>query len=195
MTTTAEYLEILRAGRGTAVVVTTMTAARLWPQGGDSPLDINYLPSAMGHAADLALGIALAQPQRSVVCVNGDGSLAMNLGGLITAVAQRAANFVHLLIVNHSYHIVGGPPIPAAGRVDWAGLARAAGWLQAWTCASSAEFAAILPAALAQSGPHFIALEVTDPPAPLGQLPPRHPAQALRDLRSSWPTLPPPPRA
>ncbi|NIA03565.1 MAG: hypothetical protein GWP12_03415, partial [Nitrospirae bacterium] len=45
----------------------------------------------MGHAADLALGIALAQPQRTVVCLNGDGSMLMFLGTLAVAVGTKAA--------------------------------------------------------------------------------------------------------
>ena len=184
MATTREYLEVLRAARGEAIVVTTMTASKVWPLLGDGPLDVNYLPSAMGHAADIALGVALAAPRRRVVCVNGDGSLAMNLGGLITAAEQQAANFTQILLVNHRYAIVGGPPIPGAGRVDWAGMARAAGWPVARSYAEVAPFADDVSELLTAPGPVFAALEVIDPPDLPQRLPPRHPGQSLRDLQA-----------
>lgn len=185
MTTTRQYLTVLHAARGDAIVVTTMTASRVWPSLGDGPWDVNYLPSAMGHASDIALGIALAVPRRRVVCVNGDGSLAMNLGGLITAAHQRAENLTQILLVNDVYQLVGGPPIPGAGRVDWVGLAQAAGWPLACRFTSHGDFAADLPRILAQAGPSFVALDVNDPPDLAQRLPPRHPGLALRDLRTS----------
>ena len=57
-----------------------MGSAREWPKHSQHPLDFQYLPSAMGHAPMLALGLALAQP-REVVCFNGDGCMLMSLGG------------------------------------------------------------------------------------------------------------------
>jgi phosphonopyruvate decarboxylase len=184
MPTTREYLEVLKAARGTAIVVTTMTASKVWPLLNDGPLDVNYLPSAMGHAADIALGIALGAPSRRVVCVNGDGSLAMNLGGLITAAEQRVENLTQILLVNHRYAIVGGPPIPGAGRVDWSGMARAAGWRLVRSYQEVAPFAADISELLTAQGPIFAALEVVDPPELAQRLPPRHPGQALHDLHA-----------
>jgi len=52
-------------------------------------LDFASADSAMGHTADLALGIALARPERKVICLNGDGSMLMTLGTLVTAARQR----------------------------------------------------------------------------------------------------------
>ena len=62
------------------VVVTTMSVTRPWGRLSSHDLDFASADSAMGHAADLALGIALARPDRTVVCLNGDGSMLMSLG-------------------------------------------------------------------------------------------------------------------
>lgn len=180
--TTLEYLGVLAAARGEAIVVATMTAAKLWPHVSDSPWDVGYLPSAMSHAGDIALGLALARPERRVVCANGDGSLLMNLGGLVTAADAGAGNLLMLVLRNDRYEVVGGGRVPGAGRTDYAALARAAGWPVAVACRDAEEFAAALPGLLRGEGPALAELAVADPP----ELPltlPRHPGEVLRAMR------------
>src|SRR5437016_9591170 len=121
-----DALEVLAAHRGDRIVVTTMGSIALWPQLSDTPLDFNYIPSAMGHGPDLGLGLALAQPARGVIVVNGDGCTLMNLGCLVT-LAQNPADVYLLIIDNGLYQVTGGQPVAGAGRTDFAGLARAAG--------------------------------------------------------------------
>src|SRR5207253_1354642 len=121
-----EALEVLAAHRGRHVVITTMTAVGLWPSLSDTPLDFAYIPSAMGHAPGLGLGLALAQPERGVIVVNGDGCTLMNLGCLVT-LAQNPADVYLLIIDNGLYQVTGGQPVAGAGRTDFVGLARAAG--------------------------------------------------------------------
>jgi thiamine pyrophosphate-dependent acetolactate synthase large subunit-like protein len=181
--TTREYLQVLAAGRGTAVVVTTMTASKIWPAISATDLDFDYLPSAMSHAADIALGIALAAPGRRVVCVNGDGSLSMNLGGLITAADCQATNLTMLVMENGTYEVVGGGRAPGAGRCDYGQIARGCGWPTTRRFDDAAGFAAGLPELLAVAGPVLATLAVVDPPGMPLVLPARHPRQALRRLR------------
>lgn len=187
--TTLEYLRILAAGRGEAIVVTTMTAAKLWPHVSDSPLDVGYLPSAMSHAGDIALGLALARPERRVVCTNGDGSLLMNLGSLVTAAEAEARNLLMLVLRNDTYEVVGGGRVPGASRTDYAALARGAGWPVAVKCGEADEFAAALSSLLVAEGPALAELAVVDPPDLPLKLP-RHPGEVLRamrrDLGSTW---------
>src|SRR5213596_2754463 len=97
-----EALEVLAAHRGERIVVTTMGSIAIWPQLSDSALDFAYIPSAMGHGPDLGLGLALAQPQRGVIVVNGDGCTLMNLGSLVT-LATHPANLFLLIIDNGIY--------------------------------------------------------------------------------------------
>jgi thiamine pyrophosphate-dependent acetolactate synthase large subunit-like protein len=121
-----EALEVLAAHRGGRIAITTMASIAIWHELSDTPLDFAYVPSSMGQAPALGLGLALAQPQRGVVVVNGDGSLLMNLGSLVT-LANRPADIFLLIMDNGMYEVTGGQPTAGSGRVDFASLARAAG--------------------------------------------------------------------
>src|SRR5438045_8901375 len=81
--TLREALEVLAAHRGDRVVITTMASVGVWPLLSDSPRDFAYLPSSMGQAVPLGLGLALARQGLGVVVVSGDGGLLMNLGCLV----------------------------------------------------------------------------------------------------------------
>src|SRR3954453_8613372 len=124
--TVHQALEVLARHRGDRVVLTTMTSGGVWPSLSDTGLDFAYLPSSMGQGPALGLGLALAQPGRGVVVVNGDGCTLMNLGCLVT-LASNPADVYLLIMDNGLYEGTGGQPTAGAGRVDFAGLARAAG--------------------------------------------------------------------
>ncbi|MGE3808551.1 MAG: thiamine pyrophosphate-dependent enzyme [Gemmataceae bacterium] len=121
-----EVLEVLAEHRGDRVVVTTMSAAGAWRNYSNGPLDFFYLPSSMGQAPALGLGLALAQPGRGVIVVNGEGSMLMNLGSLVTLAHHPAALYL-VIIDNGLYEVTGGQPTAGGGHADYAGLARAAG--------------------------------------------------------------------
>jgi thiamine pyrophosphate-dependent acetolactate synthase large subunit-like protein len=132
MMTQLQALEVLARKRGEQMVVTTMSSAGIWPKLSDSPLDFHYIPSAMGHATDLGLGLALAHPKRGAIVLNGDGCMLMNLGSLVTLASQKA-NVVLIILDNGLYEVTGGQPIPGARQIDFANLARAAGIQQVFT--------------------------------------------------------------
>ncbi len=100
----------------------------------------------MGLALPLALGLAVAQPGRQVVVVEGDGGVMMHLGGLVTVAAVAPANLTVLLIDNGVHGASGGQALTSQS-VDFAGLARAAGL----TRAQAVETALGLRAALAEA--------------------------------------------
>lgn len=160
MLTKEQLLQPLARLRSTAIVVTCMSVTRPWGRLSSSELDFASADSAMGHTADLALGLALAQPQRKVVCLNGDGSMLMTLGTLATVVAARATNFVLIVIQNDSYELTGHQPIPAAGRIDFAQLARGAGFEHVHYFDHPDDYEKQLPAVLAEEGPLFVAVRV-----------------------------------
>jgi thiamine pyrophosphate-dependent acetolactate synthase large subunit-like protein len=110
----------------------------------------------MGHTADLALGIALAQPSRKVICLNGDGSMLMSLGTLVTIAASGARNLVLIVLENGTYEITGNQPVPGAGRVDFPGLARAAGFPRVYSFNRDVGYEATLPEILVADGPVFV---------------------------------------
>ena len=122
-------LEVVRDVRRDAIVVTTMGSAREWPKISQHPLDFQFLPSAMGHAPMLGLGLALAQPGREVVAFNGDGGMLMSLGCLVTAAASGAKNLTVIVLDNGLYEVTGGQATAGvAARCDFAAAARAAGF-------------------------------------------------------------------
>jgi phosphonopyruvate decarboxylase len=160
----------IRDARGdTDVVITTMGMAREWMALGPlGPLDFVFVPSAMGHATSLGFGLALARPDRRVIVANGDGSMLMNLGSLVTIAAARPSNLVVIVCDNGAYEVTGAQPTPGAegarsagDRVDYGALARATGFVSVFRCPGPAEWDATLAGALAARGPTFLWVDVT----------------------------------
>lgn len=109
-----------------------------------------YLEHAMGLASSIGLGIALSQPSRKVVVIDGDGSVLMNLGGLTTMARSRPRNLVHLIFDNETLLSVGGGApggyrwftTATATGSDLAGIAKASGFPQARTVRALDDFEA-----------------------------------------------------
>jgi thiamine pyrophosphate-dependent acetolactate synthase large subunit-like protein len=115
----------------------------------------------MGQAPMLAMGLALAQPAREVICFNGDGCMLMNLGALVTIAASKARNLSLIVLENGVYEVTGGQQTAAStARVDFAALARDAGFdsvaafddLEAWRRQAAA--------VLSLTGPRMVVLSV-----------------------------------
>ncbi|MDA0588596.1 MAG: thiamine pyrophosphate-dependent enzyme [Planctomycetota bacterium] len=178
-----ETLRVIQQSRGKEdIVVTTMGTGREWSGFEQHPLDLVYVPSSMGQATSVALGLAIAQPDRRVIVCQGDGSLLMNLGSLVTITSRMPQNLVVLLMENRVYEITGRQGTPGTAELradgqdtDFAELARAAGFpevlefddLAAWRDAASM--------VLSSSGPVFAVLKV-EPVS--GETAPRSPGPA-----------------
>lgn len=179
-----EALEVLAQQRGDRVVITTMTSGGIWPALSDTPLDFAYLPSSMGQAPGLGLGLALACPGRGVIIVNGDGCTLMNLGCLVTLAAHPAD--VYLLIMDNGlYEVTGGQPTAGAGRTDFAGLARAAGIPRVYAFTTRDEWQAGAAEALAGPGSVAIHLRVEGRLGQKTPAPPRPMGEQLRRLQEA----------
>ena len=158
-----EALKAISAHRGSAIVVATMTANFEWPQVSDNPgLDMMF-SGAMGKASSLGLGLALSQPEKKVIVLDGDGSLLMNLGSLVTIANMAPSNLVHFLFDNSVYRTTGGQPVPGARKTDFTGFAEAAGYAQAYGFDELEKFKDSLGSIMSGKGPTFICLKV--PPA------------------------------
>src|SRR5437764_5039687 len=102
-----DAIAALVAERGDAITITTEQAIGAWRAAVSEPP--NEIPDhldivgCMGSASTIALGIALAQPQRKVIIVDGDGSLLMQLGSLVTIAGGSAANLYHFVFENGVY--------------------------------------------------------------------------------------------
>lgn len=158
MLTKDQLLRPLLTHRTDQVVVTCMSVTRPWGRLSEHELDFASADSAMGHTADLALGIALAQPERTVICLNGDGSMLMTLGTLATIVASGARNLLLFVLENGTYEITGNQPVPGAGRVDFPGLARAAGFPRVYSFNRGEDYEEVLPEILKAEGPVFVGI-------------------------------------
>ena len=125
-----------------------------------------YMLGSMGLAVPIALGVAIAQPTRTVIALEGDGSLLMQLGCLATVAARRARNLIIVVWDNGIYQITGAQPTPAASaRTDLVAIARASGIAESHWAADEAEFDALAARALGAPGPWFIAARIDDQPA------------------------------
>jgi thiamine pyrophosphate-dependent acetolactate synthase large subunit-like protein len=191
--TKQELLEPLARLRGDAVVVTSMGTVRPWARLSTSPLDFASADSAMGHTADFALGLALARPERRVICLNGDGSTLMTLGTLVTIAEARPANLVLFVVVNGTYELTGNQAIPGAPRADFAGLARAAGIWRVHSFEDKLAYEQALPELLEGEGPVAVVVRVEPgDEAPLARAVPGEPpylsvslAESTRRLRAT----------
>jgi len=170
------------------VVITSMGSAREWMAlGPPGPFDFAFVPSSMSQAPSLALGVALARPERRVIACNGDGSMLMSLGALVTISAESPHNLVLIVFDNGVYEVTGAQPTPgsAQGRadrrgVDFAATAQACGFTSVFRFRDNARWRADLRNVLAAPGPVFVVLDV----APVeGAVGPRSPGPASARAR------------
>lgn len=172
MMTREQSLSVLHEHRGDdTVVVTTMGSAAPWSKLSNSSLDFPSVGSAMGHAADFAMGIALAQPDRQVWVLNGDGSMLMSLGTMVTICQTPAANLVLFVLQNNTFEVTGNQPIPGANIISMVQMAKGAGFSQVHEFDSPDSLRAGLPAVLVQQGPIFINLPIEPGTEPAPKLP------------------------
>ena len=167
-----EAVAVLRDTRGPRdIVIPSMGSAREWMAlGPTNDLDFVLVPSAMGHATSVGLGLALAQPERRVIVLSGDGSLLMNLGSLVTISAQRPRNLVIVVFVNGVYEVTGAQATPSPGDpgVDYAALARASGIRSVFTWSTLEDWRSGIELALGAAGPTLVVLDVAPVPGAVG---------------------------
>lgn len=116
-----------------------------------------YMVGSMGCAVSLALGIALAQPRRRVIAIDGDGAALMRLGALGTVGYQQPDNLVHIVIDNGQHESTGGQAT-VSPHVDFCAIAVACGYPLVATASEPAELTALLAAPAC--GPLFIHVPV-----------------------------------
>jgi len=126
-----------------------------------NPRDLNYVAvGAMGQASSHGLGLALANPDRRVFVFDGDGSLLMNLGSLVTIAGAGVTNLTHFVFANGVYEVNGNQPLPGTATLDFAGLAKAAGFATVEKFSELNRFEGGLPDFLAGPGPQFAELQI-----------------------------------
>jgi thiamine pyrophosphate-dependent acetolactate synthase large subunit-like protein len=123
-----------------------------------------YMLGSMGLAFPIALGVALAQPGRRVIALEGDGSLLMQLGCLTTIASQAPPNLTLIVMDNGIYQITGAQPTPGATTTDIITVAHGCGLADASWAADEDDFERLIEQSLAATTPMLIAARIDDKP-------------------------------
>ncbi|MCA9117942.1 MAG: hypothetical protein KDA79_22880 [Planctomycetaceae bacterium] len=185
-------LKALSDLRTSEIVVTTMGAAREWVKLSQHPHDFVLVPSSMGQAPAMGLGMALARPRQKVIVCNGDGSMLMNLGVLVSITAAAPKNLMLVVFENGVYEVTGQQPTPGSAParedrtdVDYAGMARSAGFSQVHTFDSLADWSRDLPELLKTEGPVFVVLKIEPMEHAVGPRSPGPGVERVRQFRAA----------
>ena len=158
-----DAIRILDENRNDGVLLTTMSANNV-SYGLPSVTHNEHLDfpmgGAMGKASSLGLGLALAQPDKKILILDGDGSLLMNLGTLVTISNKAPENLYHFVFQNGVYAITGGQPIPGDSIVNFQGMAKEAGYAASYAFDDTEELATSIAGVLKEKGPVLICLKV-----------------------------------
>ncbi|MDE6612634.1 MAG: phosphonopyruvate decarboxylase [Muribaculaceae bacterium] len=114
---------------------------------------------SMGHASQIALGIALEKTKRTVCCFDGDGAAIMHMGALGIVGQLSPANYIHIVFNNGAHDSVGGQPT-IGFRLDLPEIAKASGYAHVYSTDDCDTFAGLVAQASETAGPTFIEIKV-----------------------------------
>jgi thiamine pyrophosphate-dependent acetolactate synthase large subunit-like protein len=123
-----------------------------------------YMLGSMGLTVPIAFGVALAQPQRHVVALEGDGSLLMQLGCLATVAMRAPKNLTIVVWDNGLYQITGSQPTASSTTADLVAIARGSGLANSAWAADEDDFDRLVAVALKDGGPSLIAVHIDSKP-------------------------------
>ena len=155
-----EMMKAIEKLRGDAVVVPVFRANVAWSKVTNNAKRDIPVGGAMGKGSSVALGIALSQPDTKVILFDGDGSLLMNLGSLVTIANKAPKNLVHFVMDNGVYATTGGQDVPGVGVADYADLAQSAGYSHTYKFDNLEDFVTQAEEIFSQEGPIFVAAKV-----------------------------------
>ena len=119
-----------------------------------------YMLGSMGLAVPIGMGVALAQPQRKVFALEGDGSILMQLGSLGTVAARKQKNLTIVIMDNGAYQITGGQKTLTEEGADIVAIARASGLTQSAWAADESAFEEMISLSLREDGPWLIGCRI-----------------------------------
>ena len=114
---------------------------------------------SMGHTSQVALGIALAQPNRRVWCFDGDGAAIMHMGSMAIVASKEPKNYIHVIFNNGAHDSVGGQPTVGL-KIDFPAIAKAIGYRATYSVDNKTDLIDVLNKAKHQSGPVLIEVKV-----------------------------------
>lgn len=149
-----DALSSLLRFRNDAIVVSVFSSAADWSTMSNHPLDF-YAVGAMGQASSMGLGFAIGMPDRKVIVLDGDGSLLMNLGSIVTMASVAPKNLIYFVLQNNDYECIGSYPVPGKGRVNFSKMARAAGFDKVYEFNTIEDLQSSLEQLMDEPGPIF----------------------------------------
>lgn len=152
--------EAFQEHRGDAIVSVQGTSGKHWA---DITTNVNRdisLGGSMGQSTASIFGLALGLPEQKVVHFDTEGALLMNLGVLASIAGKKPNNFVHFLLDNGCYATTGGQPVPNSEDIDYAMMAKGAGYSAAYNFDDLEELSTSLEEIMNQKGPVFVAIKV-----------------------------------
>ena len=156
----ADVFRVFQQHRENAIVIPTGTSGRHWMDFSTNEKRDMNLGGAMGHTTPAAFGLAMGLPNEKVVLFDAEGALLMNLGILATIAGKQPKNFYHFLLDNECYATTGGQPVPNARNINYAGIAKEAGYAAAYQFDALEDFDLNVGSILNETGPVFIAIKV-----------------------------------
>jgi|SRR6266545_2292127 len=133
-----------------------------------------YMLGSMGLACPIAVGVAMAQPERGVIALEGDGSILMNLGCLATIANLKPRNLTVIILDNGLYQITGKQVAATAGVTDIVAVAKGAGIAASHWVRDEAHFETLIDRRFDDGGPVLLAVKINDKSG--ATQPPRDPA-------------------
>ena len=114
---------------------------------------------SMGHASQIALGIAMAQPERRVWCFDGDGAAIMHMGSMAIVANKAPMNYVHVVFNNGAHDSVGGQPTVGL-KIDLPAVAKSVGYKNAFSVETKEYLIELLDKVKSQEGPVLLEVKV-----------------------------------
>ena len=157
---TDDMFQAFAPHRENSIVIVTGTSGRRWRDiSSNEKRDLSF-QGAMGQTNSAALGFALSQPDEKVVLFDSEGSLLMNMGILATIAGKKPKNFFHFLMDNECYATTGGQPVPNAQEINYAGMAKQAGYAAAYEFDNLEDFSTNVGRIMNETGPVFVAIKI-----------------------------------
>jgi phosphonopyruvate decarboxylase len=188
MISAPDVFRVFQPHRANAIVIPVGTSGRHWRDFSTNEKRDLTIGGAMGQATASALGVALGLPNEQVVLFDAEGALLMNLGILATIAGKQPKNFYHFLLDNECYATTGGQPVPNAKNINYAGMAKEAGYAAAHSFDDLETFGRDVGNILSERGPVFVAIKVipeveNEPIGRRQRRPMRNRAETIRDLQ------------
>ena len=114
---------------------------------------------SMGHASQIALGIALEQPKRRVWCFDGDGATIMHMGSMAIVASKSPSNYIHVVFNNGAHDSVGGQPTVGL-KIDLPAVAKAVGYRTIYSVDNKTDLEAVMDKVKDSTGPVFLEVKV-----------------------------------